>query len=336
MELKNLQTFVKIIELNSFTLAGKSLGYSQTTVSAQIKKLEEELGTPLFDRMGHNIKLTSAGERFYPHALAVLKTADEALASINTDAVPEGLLRIGTSSSLAMEILSKVVPAYVSANPKVKVNVSVSNDAQDLFAKLLRGEVDLVYLLDLPIDNPNCVKYFEHPHSVVFVANSNNPITKREHITINELLQEPFVTSDREASYFPLFGGSAAAPESFEPSIAIGSVSAVVAEVGPSRSVKRHVGRDVPEVDVRRICFPVQCVACNTVALPEVHRLSDAYTHARIWGHISSGHHADKLLHQVVVCGQVIGTHSLPVHVPSAVKLAGRLGGPDSDDRPCR
>lgn len=61
MELKNLESFIQVAELGSFTKAAKRLGYTQSTVSFQIRQLEEELGVPLFERIHHTVKLTAKG-----------------------------------------------------------------------------------------------------------------------------------------------------------------------------------------------------------------------------------------------------------------------------------
>lgn len=66
MEIRNIITFVRIVEYNNFTKAAESLGYSQAAVTAQIKSLEKELGVPLFDRIGRSIALTEKGKTFLP------------------------------------------------------------------------------------------------------------------------------------------------------------------------------------------------------------------------------------------------------------------------------
>ena len=61
MDLKNIESFVQVAELGSFTKAATALGYSQSTISFQIKQLEDSLGIPLFERIGHRIRLTQKG-----------------------------------------------------------------------------------------------------------------------------------------------------------------------------------------------------------------------------------------------------------------------------------
>ena len=78
MELRNIQAFIKVAELKSFSRAGEQMGYSQSAVTVQIRQLEKELGQPLLERLGKQVKITQAGERFLPKALAVMDAVREA------------------------------------------------------------------------------------------------------------------------------------------------------------------------------------------------------------------------------------------------------------------
>ncbi|MED0674399.1 LysR family transcriptional regulator [Aneurinibacillus thermoaerophilus] len=72
MEIRHLNTFKAVIQTGSFTKAAELLNYSQSTVTFHIKAIEEELGTPIFDRIGKRIFLTEAGEKLLPHAIQIL------------------------------------------------------------------------------------------------------------------------------------------------------------------------------------------------------------------------------------------------------------------------
>ena len=75
MEIRNLKTFLRVAALRNFTAAAKELGYSQANVSAQIKQLEEEVGAPLFDRIGRGVAPTQYAEALLPHARAIINSA---------------------------------------------------------------------------------------------------------------------------------------------------------------------------------------------------------------------------------------------------------------------
>ena len=80
MELRNINTFLHIAELHSFSRTARQLGYSQSAVSSQIAQLEAELGAPLFDRVGKTVRLTGAGETFLGYARTLLATVQRAAA----------------------------------------------------------------------------------------------------------------------------------------------------------------------------------------------------------------------------------------------------------------
>ena len=77
MEIKNLITFLHVAQNNSFTHTANTLGYSQSTISFQIKQLEDELNCQLFERINHNIKLTSQGEKLVKYAQNIIAIRDE-------------------------------------------------------------------------------------------------------------------------------------------------------------------------------------------------------------------------------------------------------------------
>ena len=82
MELRNINTFLHIAELHSFSRTARQLGYSQSAVSSQIAQLEAELGAPLFDRVGKTVRLTGAGETFLGYARTLLATVEQAQAAL--------------------------------------------------------------------------------------------------------------------------------------------------------------------------------------------------------------------------------------------------------------
>ncbi|MBQ5676693.1 MAG: LysR family transcriptional regulator, partial [Lachnospiraceae bacterium] len=83
MEIKNLISFVHVAEMNSFTKAAKALGYSQSTISFQIKQLESELDCLLFERVNHTITLTDKGTELLKYAHTIKALTDEFMENMN-------------------------------------------------------------------------------------------------------------------------------------------------------------------------------------------------------------------------------------------------------------
>ena len=90
MELKNLRTFQAVVDQGSYQRAAERLGYTQSTITVQIQQLEEELGVPLFERVGRRMVLTEAGERALPQTRELLEAADRLLECGRMGRVPRG------------------------------------------------------------------------------------------------------------------------------------------------------------------------------------------------------------------------------------------------------
>ena len=117
MTITQLSTFIKITESGSFSAAASSLGYAQSTVTTQIRQLEEELGCQLFDRLGKTVSLTSAGERLISYAKRMLQLErDIHLEISDDDDDPAGVIRLGVSESLCMDRLPSILMNRRSAS----------------------------------------------------------------------------------------------------------------------------------------------------------------------------------------------------------------------------
>lgn len=118
MELRNIVTFLQAAEKENFTHAANSLGYSQSTVTVQIKQLETELGYQLFDRVGNRISLTPRGEEFRYYANQLVSISQQIkLIPMREPENLHGTLRIGILESLFFHILRRCCPTITSASP---------------------------------------------------------------------------------------------------------------------------------------------------------------------------------------------------------------------------
>ena len=127
MTITQLSTFLTIAELNSFSAAADSLGYAQSTVTTQIKQLEDELGCVLFDRLGKTISLTSSGERLIIYAEKMLQLEREIRLDVAEEENPAGVLKLGVSESLCILIsvrgLSLLKSIKICGNRLIQENV---------------------------------------------------------------------------------------------------------------------------------------------------------------------------------------------------------------------
>ena len=200
MEIRNLVTFVRIAEVQNFSKTAEELGYSQSAVTMQIKQLEAELKTPLFERLGRQVRLTQAGERLLPYALEILNTAREAEQIIHEPEEISGRLRIGTCESYVISVLPRIIMAFTQRCPKVEISTYTAS-TPDLFNMLRQNDVDLLYFLDQKVCFPEWIRVLEHPEKVFFVASAESELAGQPKISIERLLEEPLILTEKGISY---------------------------------------------------------------------------------------------------------------------------------------
>lgn len=201
MEVRTAATFLRVAELQSITKAARELGYSQGAVTIQIQQLEQELGVPLFERIGRKIRLTREGTAFLPLAMELVRAARQAAAFPHTgDDLPVGQLRIGTAESLFMSVLSPILPQFHRRCPQVETIIHTGRIAQ-LFEMIQQNDVDLLFFLDKKTHSPQWVKVFERPEPILFVAPASHPLAGKKKIPLERALEEPFLLTERGVSY---------------------------------------------------------------------------------------------------------------------------------------
>lgn len=119
MELRLLTTFLKVAQLQSFSKAAESLGYSQSAVTVQVQQLENELGVRLFDRIGKTVSITHYGQEFIPYARDVVSAAARAVSFTVEERDLTGTLRIGTIESIMTASFGEILPLYHERCPHV-------------------------------------------------------------------------------------------------------------------------------------------------------------------------------------------------------------------------
>ena len=200
MEIRNLITFVRIAEVQNFSKSAEQLGYSQSAVTMQIKQLEEELHTRLFERIGKQVRLTQAGERLLPYALEILNSIKKAESIAQEPEQISGKLRIGTCESYVISVLPPVIMEFSEICPHVEISTQTAL-VPDLFQMLRQNDIDLLYFMDEKVYFPEWVKVSEQPEKIFFVASSDSALAGKKHISIERLLQEPLYLTEKGISY---------------------------------------------------------------------------------------------------------------------------------------
>lgn len=201
MDIKNLTTFIYVAELGNFSRAGEKLGYSQPTVSVQIKQLEQELGYPLFDRVGHAVFLTDKGREILHRAQHICRLCRELTQNENApDHEVSGLVRIAMADSLREPLLSVGFETFRKHYPNISIAVTTGG-TPELFSMLNHNEADFVCTLDSHFYDTNYVIANEEKIGVHFVASAQHPLANRKDISKEDLLRENFLLTERGMSY---------------------------------------------------------------------------------------------------------------------------------------
>lgn len=186
MELRQLRYFAKAAETLNFSDAAKSLNIAQSSLSQQVKQLEDELGTQLFIRSSHSIRLTEAGEVMLPFARRTLNEAESCADRIHDlQKLLTGTLNIGVTHSFS-PILTESVISFMKMYPGIKLNI-IYKQMNELMESLTKREIDFV-LAFKPIQTlPEVKSHILFQNSLSAIVGSHHPLASREKISIAEL-----------------------------------------------------------------------------------------------------------------------------------------------------
>ncbi len=141
LDLDQLQTFVSIADTGSFTRAAEEVHRTQSAVSMQMRRLEERIGKPLFEKDGRLNKLTEEGERLLSYARRLLYLNRETLAAFDDNRL-EGTIRIGTPDDYADRFLPEIMARFARSNPRVELTV-ICEPTPGLVEHIKRGNLDI-------------------------------------------------------------------------------------------------------------------------------------------------------------------------------------------------
>ncbi|HYF96065.1 MAG TPA: LysR family transcriptional regulator [Symbiobacteriaceae bacterium] len=206
MEIKQLQAFTAVTRAGSFSRAAELLDYAQSSISAQIRLLEDNLGIRLFERLGRKVVLTSDGERLLPYAEQVLKLIAEAREMVAQSALPRGTLRIGAPESLCIARLPPVLKEYRRRYPEVELILKLGGSA-DLHRWLLDNSIDASFYLDRPLISPKLMAQTLLEEPIMLLAAPDHPITTKTPLRPTDLQGESLILTESGNSYRAVLDG---------------------------------------------------------------------------------------------------------------------------------
>ena len=193
MELHQLRYFQAVARFRSFTRAAEHERISQPSLSQQIRKLEDELGARLFDRLGRRIRLTAIGERFQEHTRRILNNLEDAQRDVKGMlGLHTGEAFVGVIPTVAPYILPQTLRRCSKAFPEITIDI-VEDLTHGLIKRLADGDLDLA-LLSLPVEAPELVAEPLLRERMLLAVPGSHPLgRKRRRVSLDEVAREPFL-----------------------------------------------------------------------------------------------------------------------------------------------
>lgn len=197
IEFRHLRYFMAVAEHLSFTRAAARLRITQPTLSHQIRQLEREIGTPLFDRAGNAVRLNEQGRVFRSHAERALKEVNSGLIAVAEMAGQmHGRLTIGVFRSFSGSLLPRILAQFSEQHPEVHVEVRQLS-RPDMERQLINGELNLA-IGYAPPGTRRIVAEILFTEPLALIVGRQHPFFGRERVSLKELDGQPLALLTRE------------------------------------------------------------------------------------------------------------------------------------------
>jgi len=234
VDLHQLQIFVKIVELRSFSRAAEALRLTQPTVSEHVRLLEDEIGGRLFDRLGRETIPTKAGELLHGYAVRLLALQEEARRSLDQFlGRMSGFLSVGASTIPGEYVLPPLMGKFKEKYPEISLSLLIQ-DTQRILDLLLEGKVELG-VVGARIEH-RALEYIElMPDELVLVLPATHRWRGRKTVSLAELCREPLIIRERGSG----------SRDALERALAAAGVDPetlrVIGEMGSTQAIKQAV-----------------------------------------------------------------------------------------------
>lgn len=237
MELRNLITFIHVAELGSFTKAAEQLGYSQSTVSFQIKQLEEELDCLLFERINHTIALTERGHQLVSYAHQVRALTEDFKESLGGEQDLKGYIHIVSPDSVCEEMINSHYIDFHNKYPFISIRFTTGDSAL-MLSMLDHNNADVIITLDGRLYNKDYIIAAEESLAMHFVASKNSKFAKKENLSIKDIINEPFILTEYGQGYRRVFDRELAKKSlEINPVLEIGRTDIITSMVAESNMI---------------------------------------------------------------------------------------------------
>src|SRR5919201_7147430 len=186
MDFDQLETFIEVSRLSSFSRASSKRFRTQPAISSQIRSLEEEVGAKLLDRSGGKVSFTSSGKLFLKFAEETLDARKAATVAIaETERVPRGEIVVGANEGTCLHILPEVFAHFKKQYPDVSVNIKRAD-----YAKVLESVIDNSVdfgVVSMPVTDNRLKVVLIHRDELVIIVPPDHPLGRLKSATIEEV-----------------------------------------------------------------------------------------------------------------------------------------------------
>lgn len=200
VELRNLMTFIHVAELGSFTRTAEELGYSQSTISFQIKQLEDELGCLLFERINHTVTLTERGRELLPYAHEVRAMTDKIRENLTGREELSGHINVVTPDSICEDMISAHYMDFHRLYPSISIKFQ-TGDTGFMLDMMEHNLADVIITLDHRLYNKDYVIVKEERLPMHFVSSTKSKFAHARGISIKDIIGESFVLTEYGQGY---------------------------------------------------------------------------------------------------------------------------------------
>lgn len=282
MEINQLKYFLAVIKYNHFTNAADELCLSQSSLSKQIKSLEEEFGVKLFDRSTRSICLTPFGKEFARFSSRILKEYNEINIKIKEyKALEGGSLRIGALSNMNQYGITSLIALFQKSYPNIRIEIK-QKKAKELLNLFKEKEIDVAFFTSNSVIDDEFNVYPIVEDKLILITDINSRFSKNEKITFSEIYSEKYIFFESTFEMYELCI-NACNKAGFNPNIIhkcsqVDTIIELVAEgIGVSLLTNKAVNYyNNPRIKIINFKNPI--ILTTYLTIPQVKKYSESIT----------------------------------------------------------
>ncbi|MDR1509465.1 MAG: LysR family transcriptional regulator [Synergistaceae bacterium] len=206
MDMRNIRTFLRVVDLESFTKAAEELNYAQSTVTTQILQMERELGFSLFDRLGKKIYLSSLGREFLTYANDISHIMLQVGILGKSENEMTGTLRVGVLESLLFHTMLDVIQEYNERYPNIYVEIKMGQ-VSELMELLKQNQLDMIYISGNLIEDSRlhcCYLHccYKREERIIFVTSPWHALAVKKLAPLADVLSYPLIVTERSGTCY--------------------------------------------------------------------------------------------------------------------------------------